>query len=80
MKRTVLAMLFFAICVIKVVSQTYNQPNVALKSHETLEISKVEINSNATTIFLSVENRISGGYFCADKNRRDIRITGIRFS
>lgn len=68
MKRTVLAMLFFAICVIKVVSQTYNQPNVALKSHETLEISKVEINSNATTIFLSVENRISGGYFCADKN------------
>jgi len=52
MKRTVLAMLFFAICVIKVVSQTYNQPNVALKSHETLEISKVEINSHCKVNFI----------------------------
>jgi hypothetical protein len=68
MKRTVLTISFFAASVIEVFTQTYNQPNVALKSHETLEISKVEINSKATTIFLSVENRITGGYFCADKN------------
>ena len=68
MKRTVLAISFFTACAIKAISQTYIQPNVALKSHETLEISKVEINSNTATIFLSVENRITGGYFCADKN------------
>lgn len=69
MKRTILGFLFFVICAIKISSQTYNQPNVALKSHETLVITKVEINSKTTTIYLSVENRRNeGGNFCADKN------------
>jgi hypothetical protein len=49
-------------------SQTIIKPNYALKSHETLEISKIEITAQKTVIFLSVENRITGGYFCADKN------------
>jgi hypothetical protein len=49
-------------------TQTYIKPNYALKSHETLEISKIEITAQKTLIFLSVENRITGGYFCADKN------------
>jgi hypothetical protein len=49
-------------------AQTYIKPNYALKSHETLEISKIEITPQKTLIFLSVENRIAGGYFCADKN------------
>jgi hypothetical protein len=49
-------------------SQTVNHPNSGLKSHETLEISKIVITAQNTVIFLTVENRISGGYFCADKN------------
>jgi hypothetical protein len=49
-------------------SQTFIRPNSGLKSHETLEISKIEITAQKTVIFLSVENRIDGGYFCADKN------------
>lgn len=49
-------------------SQTISLPNYALKSHETLEISKVEITAQRTVIYLSVENRITGGNFCADKN------------
>jgi hypothetical protein len=69
MKRTILGFLFFVICAIKISSQAYNQPNAALKSHETLVISKVGINSKTTTIYLSVENRRNeGGNFCADKN------------
>ena len=49
-------------------SQTFISPNCALKSHETLEIIKVEIGTGATTVFLSVENKRSeGGSFCADK-------------
>ena len=49
-------------------SQTYKNPNVSLKSHETLEILKVEISSKSTLIFFSVENkRNEGGSFCADK-------------
>jgi len=49
-------------------SQTSLKPNYALKSLETLEISKVVTTAQKTIIFLTVENRITGGYFCADKN------------
>lgn len=60
--------MFLATCALITYSQTYAKPNAALKSHETLEISKVEVSQAATTVFLSVENRRSeGGNFCADK-------------
>ncbi len=49
-------------------SQSYIQPNYGLKSHETLIINKIEATANTTTIFLTIENRIPGGTFCADKN------------
>jgi len=49
-------------------SQTILTPNSALKSHETLEISKIEITSGNTMIYLTIENRIEGGNFCADRN------------
>ena len=69
MKRTILILTFLATCALNTYSQTYNQPNSALKSHETLEIIKVEIGSVTTNVILSVENkRIEGGNFCADKN------------
>jgi len=49
-------------------SQNVNKPNYSLKSHETLEITRIETNPQATIIYLSLENKINGGYFCADKN------------
>ena len=49
-------------------SQTVISPNSALRSHETLEIKKIDLTAENTTIYLSVENRITGGTFCADKN------------
>jgi hypothetical protein len=50
-------------------SQEFKAPNYALKSHETLEIARVETTAQATVISLVVENiRSEGGYFCADKN------------
>jgi hypothetical protein len=49
-------------------SQLVEQLNYALKSHETLEISKVEITPDETVLYLTIENRIEGGNFCADKN------------
>lgn len=49
-------------------SQSLPEPNVALKSHETLDIIKVVMTEERTDIFLKVENRITGGNFCADKN------------
>jgi hypothetical protein len=68
MKIAVLVLLFYAGGNGYLYSQTINRPNVGLRSHETLEISKVEITPQSTMIFLSIENRITGGYFCADKN------------
>jgi hypothetical protein len=49
-------------------SQTIIQPNQALKSHETLQIKKIETTSLETIISLSIENRRANGSFCADKN------------
>jgi hypothetical protein len=49
-------------------SQSLVAPNVALKSHETLDIIKIVMSEDKTEIFLKVENRINGGNFCADKN------------
>lgn len=67
--KIILIVLFIFITgVVKIYAQTYNQPNIGLKSHETLEISKVELTEHKTLIYLSVENHIIGGNFCADKN------------
>jgi hypothetical protein len=49
-------------------SQSFILPNYGLKSPETLEISKIEASSKSTTFYMSIENRIQNGFFCADKN------------
>jgi len=50
-------------------SQSFIQPNYGLKSHETLEINKVESSTEGTTFYMNIKNtRIQGGTFCADKN------------
>jgi hypothetical protein len=68
-KKLISLLLLFISCVFNALSQVYNNPNIALKSHETLEILKVEITPRSTMIYLSVENRRSaGGSFCADRN------------
>jgi hypothetical protein len=49
-------------------SQVILKPNYGLKSHETLEIEKIETTLETTVIHLTVENRIINGSFCADRN------------
>jgi len=68
MKIAVSAILFYAVITVNIFSQTINQPNIGLKSHETLELKKIEITPEKTVISLQIENRIEGGKFCADKN------------
>ncbi len=48
--------------------QVITRPNYALKSHETLEIKKIETDFRSTVFFMTIENRKAGGSFCADKN------------
>jgi hypothetical protein len=49
-------------------AQTIEHPNFAMKSHETLELLKIDIQPGKTILFMNIENRIPGGNFCADKN------------
>jgi hypothetical protein len=66
--RKIITILFITVFFFgKGFSQTLNNPNFALKSHETLEIRKIVTNDKGTTFWMSVENRIQGGTFCADK-------------
>ena len=62
----------------RLLSQVYIQPNVGLKSHKTLVISKLESTPQGTTIYFSLENRITGGAFCADRNIYIIYPDGTR--
>jgi hypothetical protein len=66
-RQLVFAALFIVIRTVTF-SQTIIAPNSAMKSHETLDITKIVMSEDKTTIYLKVENRITGGAFCADKN------------
>jgi hypothetical protein len=70
MKMRIVAsvIVFHAIITNNMFSQTFVQPNIGLKSHETLELKKIEITSEKTIVSLQIENKIEGGNFCADKN------------
>lgn len=49
-------------------AQVFDQPAVGLKNVQTMEILRVESAADRTVLYLSVENRIKGGTFCADRN------------
>jgi hypothetical protein len=65
-KTYLISFLFLTSVIAK--SQVYYSPAIGLKSHETMEVMKVELSPEKAVIYLSVENRIKGGEFCADKN------------
>ena len=67
-KRFVIFFWLIAICIPCIRAQILEKPNCGLKSHETLEILSIEEFSGKTIVTASIENRISGGNFCADKN------------
>ena len=67
-KTYLLTLVFFCTGVLNSFSQTFNLPAIGLKSHQTLEVLRVDATPDKTVIHLSVENRINDGTFCADKN------------
>jgi hypothetical protein len=78
MKRGIL----FIICMtgfMAAYSQSFIKPNYGLKSHETLDIRKIESTPEGTTFYMNVKNtRIQGGSFCTDKNTYIIYPDGTR--
>lgn len=67
-KKVFLIVIYLTILVGCGYSQTIENPNSALKSHETLFITKVELAREKTIVHFSIENRIENGNFCADRN------------
>lgn len=68
MKKIGLIICLTVLCATSILAQTITRPNYGLKSHETLEISRIELSPQKTVIYLTIENRIKDGFFCADKN------------
>jgi hypothetical protein len=78
-KRFILTGCMILIAVNVANCQSFIQPNYALKSHETMSITKVEITGERTIVSLSVENRITGGSFCADRTIYIIDPSGVKY-
>jgi len=68
MKNFIFLFISYISSSVPLLSQSFSQPNIGLKSHETLDITKAEVKPEATVFYLGIENRIDGGNFCADRN------------
>jgi hypothetical protein len=68
LKKSIITIFILLLFIKTVFPQSLNYPNYALKSHPTLEISRVEMNTDNTVMYMIIENRIVGGSFCADRN------------
>jgi hypothetical protein len=68
LKRAVLIVILLTVSLMSIYSQIIENPNSSLKSHETLIVTKVEMTRERTIVYLSIENRIEGGNFCADRS------------
>lgn len=67
LKRYIIVVLVHVIS-FSIYSQPVIKPNFGLKSHETLEITKIETQTDKTVVYLTIENRVEKGSFCADRN------------
>ena len=77
-RRVILvAGIIFASCSC-VPGQRIASPNFSLKSPETVEVIEVEMSRSRTVVRGSIENRISDGYFCLDRNTYLVTDKGAR--
>lgn len=67
MTRNIITFLFL-LTPLFLFAQEINYPVYAMISMHPLEVKKVEQTTVHTVIYLSIENQIEGGTFCADKN------------
>ena len=77
MKRMIIVMLIITASLM-VSSQTFENPAFGLLKPETMRVDGVEFSGGKLVISLTVENRISGGYFCADRNTYVVLPDGSR--
>lgn len=77
MKRlTVSLILIFSL--VSVFPQRFINPAYGLVSHETMKLRQVEVIEDGVILTVSLENRISDGYFCVDRNTYMVLPDGSR--
>jgi hypothetical protein len=68
-RKTLLPALIFLIAFqTECFSQVFRFPAIGIRSLESMEITSIETGADRTVISMTLENRINGGYFCADRN------------
>lgn len=68
MKNFISLFISYLISSMVLMSQSISQPNIGLKSPETLELRKIDLTPEKTIVSFMIENRRADGNFCADKN------------
>lgn len=66
--KTWLAVAFIFSVSLGVRAQNFMVPAIGLKSHQTMEVLRVELQPQHVVVHLSIENMREGGTFCADRN------------
>jgi len=79
MLKYVLITLFYA-CSLSGFSQEIVHPNMAFKSHDTMDLLKIVGNRDNTTIVFRITSLIASGSFCVDPNTNIILPGGRKLS
>ena len=61
-------------------AQIITHPSYAFKSHETLDLTKVEITGEYTKLSFEITNFIEDGSFCVDKNTSILLASGLQLN
>lgn len=77
MKHILFPLIMTAICH-AAISQSVVSPNYGLKSPLTAEIDRVDFNSDATVISMTIMSDINNAWFCIDRNTFLVRPDGMR--
>jgi len=65
LKHYSIILLFFVMSSI-INAQTIDNPVVDIKSHPTLNITKIEKSSESTIFYLTLKNKVENGFFCVN--------------
>ncbi len=68
MRVCIALMMLWMALVFDTSGQDIFNPAYGLKSHETMEVTSVELRPDVTLVRLTVENRVVSGFFCVDRN------------
>ena len=77
MKRVSLIIIILLFC-LNGQSQSILNPNYGLKTPLTAEIIRVDFNSDATVVWLTIMSDINNAWFCIDKNTFIIKPDGMK--